>query len=358
MTEPIVLHYLTQWIWLSDRFVAGPLAAGRHRPVVVSRMPLTNTGVFPPPADCHSLADIEPIPDEGAATATAVRTLLGADIPDVVHLHHGYSLPDAKAIARSLRRPLVVSFWGYDATALPARDPRRVLDHVPEVDLALVPSRFLADRVIALGAAADRIRTVPASIDVRYFTPSPVPTEPRVTFVGRFVPKKGIDILLEAWPRVRQAVFGAELTILGFGNPAPDSDPAAGLRVLSTDLVDPRAQARRLIQECRVYVSPSRTGPDGDAESQHIGNLEARASGRPVVTTDHGAIPEFVRHGIDGYVVPQSDARALADALIGLLRDHAECARLGQAGTAAAGSFDVRRVAARYDEIYRELAVA
>lgn len=286
----------------------------------------------------------------------AVRTLLGHDIPDVVHLHHGYSLPDAGAVARSLRRPLVVSFWGYDATALPVRDPRRVLDHVPEIALALVPSRFLADRVIALGVAADRIRTVPASIDVEYFTPSPVPTEPRVTFIGRFVPKKGIDILLESWPRVKQAVPGAELTILGFGSPAPDSDPAAGVRVLFADPVDPRAQVRRLIQECRVYVSPSRTGPDGDAESQHIGNLEARASGRPVVTTDHGAIPEFVRHGVDGRVVPQGDARALADALTELLRDDAECARLGRAGAAAAGSLDVRHAACRYDEIYRELA--
>jgi glycosyltransferase involved in cell wall biosynthesis len=292
------------------------------------------------------------------ATASVVQTLLGPDLPDVVHLHHGYSLPDAAAIARSLGCPLVVSFWGYDATALPLREPRRILDHARQIDLALVPSRFLAERVTALGVAADRIRTIPASVDVRYFAPSPVPIQPRVAFVGRFVPKKGIDILLEAWPRVRRAEPEAQLTILGFGGPAPRSDPGAGIRVLFTDPIDPRAQVRSLIRACRVYVAPSRTAPDGDAESQHVGNLEAQASGRPVVTTDHAALPEFVRHGINGYLVPQADAKALAEALIVLLHNHAECARLGEAGVTWASSLDVASAAARYDEIYRDLAAA
>ncbi|MGH3449129.1 MAG: glycosyltransferase, partial [Haloechinothrix sp.] len=108
-------------------------------------------------------------------------------------------------------------------------------------------------------------------------------------------------------------------------------------------------------QQCRIYVSPSRTGPDGDVESQHIGNLEAQACGRAVLTTDHGGIPEFVRHGVDGYVVPQGDPAALAGAMIDLLREPAACARLGRAAVAAAGHLDVRRAAARYNEIYREL---
>ena len=273
----------------------------------------------------------------------------------MVHVHHGYSLPDAAAVAAAFEVPLVASFWGYDVTALPAKDPQRIGSHLGILSAAVVPSRFLADKVLSLGVEPTRIRVVPGSVNSRFFESAPLPTEPRVAFIGRFVPKKGIDTLLETWMLVRRAVPHAELTLLGYGDSVPESDSAMGLRVDTPDPVDPRGQVHDLIRWCRVYVSPSKTGPDGDAESQHIGNLEAQAAARVVLTTDHGAIPEFIDDGVTGVVVPQGDHVALAAGLIELLRDQQRCHLLARAAAAAARQYDVATISGVHDALYSQL---
>ncbi|MGH3713111.1 MAG: glycosyltransferase [Micromonosporaceae bacterium] len=353
MRRATVLHYVTQWMWLSDSFVFGPIAASRHRTVVVSRMAVINEHVYPPPPDLLSLGSDAPA--EGPHTAAVVIERLGQIRPDLVHVHHGYSLPDAAAVADAFHVPLVVSFWGYDVTALPGKDPRRLYPHLGAPDVVVVPSRFLAGKVLSLGVEPERIRIVPGSVDGRFFRSTPLPAEPRVAFIGRFVPKKGTDTLLKAWMLVRRVVPNAELTLLGYGDAVPASDPAMGIRVETPEPVDPRCQVDDLIRWCRVYVSPSKTGPDGDSESQHIGNLEAQAAGRVVLTTDHGAIPEFVDDGITGVVVAQDDHAALATALIDLLRDSRRCRRLAREAAAAAQQFDVATITEAHDMLYSQL---
>jgi len=153
MAPVTVLHYVTQWLWLSDSFVFGPISAAHHQPVVVSRMSPLNVHVYPPPKHFHALdgADaVGEVPAEGLETAEVVARLLGSLRPDVVHVHHGYALSDATAIADLLQVPLVVSFWGYDVTALPTVDPYRVKPYLHAPASVLVPSRFLAHRVHAL----------------------------------------------------------------------------------------------------------------------------------------------------------------------------------------------------------------
>jgi glycosyltransferase involved in cell wall biosynthesis len=101
-----------------------------------------------------------------------------------------------------------------------------------------------------------------------------------------------------------------------------------------------------------VVASPSRTSGDGDAESLLLVNLEAQASGRPVVTTRHGGIPEFVEEGVSALVVPEGDADALAAALVQVLTDGALATRLGAAGPEVAARFDVRACSTAVDAIY------
>jgi colanic acid/amylovoran biosynthesis glycosyltransferase len=102
-------------------------------------------------------------------------------------------------------------------------------------------------------------------------------------------------------------------------------------------------------------VTPSRTGKTGDAESLLLVNLEAGATGRPVVSTQHGGIPEYVEDGRTGMLVPEADAAALGSAIVGLLRDRALAASLGQAAVAHVAQWDVRRCSARVDDLYEEL---
>jgi colanic acid/amylovoran biosynthesis glycosyltransferase len=351
---PTVLHYLTQWMWLSDSFVHGPISVSPSAATVVSRMPVVNAGVYPPPAGLISLGDDAPA--EGDATAEAViGRMVGGARPELVHLHHGYCLPDAAALARALGVPLVASFWGYDVTALPRKEPERLVPLLPAVDKVIVPSRFFADIVRGLGVAPERIEVIPGCVEPRFFAPTPLPAQPRVAFVGRFVAKKGFDVLLAAWPLVRAAVPRAELTLLGYGDDPPSSDAGSGIRVHTPDPVDPRGQVLELIRWCRVYVSPSTTGPDGDSESQHIGNLEAQAAGRVVVTTNHGPIPEFVEHGRTGVLVPEDDHVALAGALVAVLSQSPRWLALADAGVTAARRFEVARISEAHERLYAAL---
>jgi glycosyltransferase involved in cell wall biosynthesis len=177
-----------------------------------------------------------------------------------------------------------------------------------------------------------------------------------VGFVGRFVEKKGLDVLLAAWPAVRAAVPEACLRLLGYGPlEAMVRRAGDGVEVVAPCGDAPAAQVRDALRQAAVVVAPSRTAADGDAESLLLVNLEAQATGRPVVTTRHGGIPEFVDDGRTGVLVPEGDAYALAGALVSLLLDAGARARMAEAGPRWAARFDVRTSVAALDGVYDEV---
>jgi glycosyltransferase involved in cell wall biosynthesis len=225
------------------------------------------------------------------------------------------------------------------------------------VSSVVVPSRFLRDRVVALGFAEETIETIPAGVDTRFFRPSPLDVRSRdVLFVGRLVEKKGIDVLMAAWALVAAEISDARLTVLGDGPLAhlvPRDDPS--IRHLQPATTAPHAQVRSAMQRARVVVTPSRTSVDGDAESLLLVNLEAQASGRPVVTTAHGGICEFVQEGTTALVVAENDPDALAAALCRVVSDDHLATALGAAGPAWAERFDARESVARVDALYDRL---
>jgi glycosyltransferase involved in cell wall biosynthesis len=221
------------------------------------------------------------------------------------------------------------------------------------------PSTWLAERVVELGFAPEVVTVVPSGVDTAFFSPEgPTDGPPVVAFVGRLVEKKGVDVLLAAWPAVAAAVPGARLDILGDG-PLADRvrSVGPGVRWIAPSPARRAEQVRSLLRDATVVATPSRTSADGDAESLLLVNLEAAATGRPVVTTRHGGIVEFVREGETALVVPEADAAALADALVCVLRDPALAARLGSAGVGLAAGFDVRSCTSRRDDVV-EAAVA
>jgi colanic acid/amylovoran biosynthesis glycosyltransferase len=163
-------------------------------------------------------------------------------------------------------------------------------------------------------------------------------------------------VLLDAWPAVVAAVPDARLRVLGDGplRSLLDAAPASVEHVLP-DPARRREQVREVLHSACVVTTPSRTAPDGDAESLLLVNVEAMASGRPVVSTRHGGIPEYVDDGVTGLLVPEGDAAALARALVAVLEDGALRERLTGAGLATARRLDVRRCCARVDDLYDAL---
>lgn len=167
---------------------------------------------------------------------------------------------------------------------------------------------------------------------------APWPRPPVIVFLGRIVPGKGIDLLLEALqqPPLQQAFAAqpeARLVVAGArtGLSAPIEAAIAALPPALRARVDsprdlPEAAKHDLLARARVLVLPSRM------ESFGIVLLEAWVQGTPVVTLDTPVGRAVVTHGHDGLCVPPSDPAALSAALAQLLADPSLAQRLGTAG--------------------------
>ena len=274
---------------------------------------------------------------------------------EVAHAHFGYALPYTRVLQRRAGVPVVVSLHGDDATSWAAANPWAYQPDPSLVAAVVVPSRWLAARAVALGFDASQVHVIPAGVDTSFFTPSAVPLSPVVGFVGRLVEKKGIDTLMAAWPRVQAAGTGRDA--------ARGGRRAARVARPRRRRHAHRARRRRVAmgrcgpccETSRVIATPSQTAANGDAESLLLVNLEAQAAGRPVVTTRHGGIPEFVAENSSAVVVTERSPADLADALVRVLTDDALAQRLGAGGPRVAAEFDVAAMAAKVDDLYDDV---
>lgn len=347
-----MLHYVPRWLPLSERFVFDVVARSRYRSTVVSALWPQNRDVFPHESvHCYRplLAPVPPPLRQRVRTAilSAHANRHGTRL---VHTHFGFRIHDAAGLVRRRRLPWVVSLHGLDVTGMADRH-RYYADAFGDADVVVVPSRFLADRAVEVGAPRELIRVMPSGVDLAKFQPSPLPDEPLVLFAGRFRPKKGIDVLATAWPQVRSTIPSARLHVAGYGELEDVARSVADRLTLSPTNVE----VAEAMCAARVIVSPSRTGPDGDSESLLLVNLEAQASARALVTTDHGGIPEFVDRDRSALVVPENDPAALAEAIVRVLQDDDLAQRLAAAGPGVAARFTVERSVEQMDSLYDEL---
>lgn len=247
---------------------------------------------------------------------------------DVVHVHEpippgiGHSVLRRLAAERDagLPGPAVVATVHVSMSPRPAgrsRSLRSAARHVGgllrQVDVLTAVSeharRTLVDHLGRVPVV------VPNGVDVLAWPvpqvrgPRPPGTAPSVVVLGRAgEPRKGVDVVLRAWPRVREAWPDARLLVVG-PNAGMSVPTGRGIQLLGT--VD-EATKRRLLAEADVLLAPHRGG-----ESFGIVLVEALAAGAPVVASD---LPAFraVLAG-HGTLVPPGDAPALAAAVVRVL---------------------------------------
>ncbi len=206
--------------------------------------------------------------------------------------------------------------------------------HAPSADVPrILEARGLTRRPVAV---------IPLGVDVERFAaaePMSLPeiARPRVGFVGRFEPVKGLDVLLEAFGRLATP---ASLVLAGDGS-LRGAIHGHGAHVLSSVAYE---QVPSLLKALDVLVLPSVTILPQHREQFGRVLAEAMAAGVPVIGSSSGAIPEVI--GDAGLVVPERDPAALASAIDMLLTDDDLRRKLIVAGQARArATFDWSNVA-------------
>lgn len=277
--------------------------------------------------------------------------------PDVVHTHNPTPHLVGAAAARLAGCPVVVhTKHGRNYPG----DRRKVF-----VNRCL---SWLTDRIVPVsedaagvaleieGIRRDKIEVIWNGIDTQRFAPAPRPPRDRTlrgVHVARLMQEsKDQETLFHAVRRVADQEPGFVLDIVGDG---PDR---GRLEQLCAEL--------RLSDHLRFHGFQSDVQPflrDADffvlssvTEGLSLTLLEAMASGLPVVATDVGGNPEAVRHDETGLIVPSRSAERLTGAMLQLLRNPARARQMGAAGRRRVEEhFDLRRAAARYEELYRFL---
>jgi len=374
--RPVVLQRCDTFVgrtmnWLYDHL----RNVQRHDPVVLADR-FQNRGEFP---------ELTAITVSGSIPARAWRKLVPGRMyprdvrmlrsydPKLLHSHFGYVARWDSQLRAILDVPWIVSFYGADLYLL-GREPEwvdaygRMFEQCARV-LALGPK--MAEGLVQIGCPPDKIAIHPLGID-----PSSFPSVPRtrrgdeplrILFAGTFREKKGIPYLLDAAGVLHGRGIRIELHLVGDAarRPGDAATKEEVFRLIRRHGLEAVTQHHswlafedlvRLALRCHVFVAPSVTASDGDAEGTPFVIQQMMATGMPVISTLHSDIP-FIYGEHAHMLVPERSGQAIADRLMAYAE---EPSRITADGLLLSKhireKFDVRRCAASLSDLYDQVA--
>jgi glycosyltransferase involved in cell wall biosynthesis len=203
-------------------------------------------------------------------------------------------------------------------------------------------------------SATANIHVIHCGVDFAIFRPRPrrAPDQPfTLICVASLQEYKGHLYLIEACARLRDAGLAFRCLCVGEGEDRPALEAQIARLGLGKQVLllgrQPRNEVSRLMTEADAMVLPSVITANGKMEGIPVALMEALACELPAVATAISGVPELIRDGETGLLVPERDAAALADALLRLARDPALGERLARNGRALVErEFDLQRNAA------------
>jgi colanic acid/amylovoran biosynthesis glycosyltransferase len=362
--------FRTQLFKPSETFITEQAAA-----MVDTSVLLMGRKVFGPPD--RRLAFSSP----ALSRIAAIEFVLGGDVsaflsaarqfaPSVIHAHFAIDGLYALPIAKDVGVPLVTTLHGFDITTKrseflrsgkPALMRYALLQEriKRQGSVFICVSEFIRQKALEAGFPEHKLLKHFIGIDTKSFQPAHArPVGPVLLHVARLVEKKGTSYLIRAFAEVVKRMPDANLRIVGGGPLLRELTALAKELSIERSVsflgVQPHSEVRSQLEQASALVLPSVTAANGDAEGLGMVLLEAAASGLPAIGTHHGGIPEAIRDGVTGILVPERNVPELADAMLTLLRNDAMRERMGrQARQMVEEEFDIAKQSRSLQEVYR-----
>ncbi len=192
------------------------------------------------------------------------------------------------------------------------------------VDYFISPSNFFAEKLREYGVSEDKILVLPYFVDYRNFVANYSPGN-YILYFGRLSPEKGLPFLISVMKKLPHI----KLKIAGFGPEGEklrykvQSDGLKNIEIISRFIED--RKLKKMISESRFLVFPSQS-----LETFGISLLEAYASGKPVVASRIGALPEVIKDGYTGFLFESNNISDCAEKINKLWTNIDLCKKIGR----------------------------
>lgn len=243
------------------------------------------------------------------------------------------------------------------------RPKRRIMNRILSkiTDKIVAVSENVKEDIIRYDSIdPSKIEVIPNGIDVERFNPEKNTADIRkefsleeddivIGFIGRIVPAKGLEYLLNALPYLKEEFKSIKLLIVGEGSLVEELKERAKKNNIFDNIlfIGRRRDIPEILASINIFVMPS------IAEGLPNALLEAMAMGKPIVTTEVGGIPEIVKNGFNGLLVPPRDTLSLSKAIKELISNDRLAAKLGQAARDLVhDNLSIKAIAQKWQSLY------
>jgi glycosyltransferase involved in cell wall biosynthesis len=316
----------------------------------------------------HLVRDLHPFSD--LATFFSLLRIFRREKPHIIHTHTSKAGILGRWAAWFCRVPIIVHtphghvFWGY----FKSWQTRlfilleRWTAKVTTVIVTLTPQER-EDHIRFRIGPEEKITVIHSGVDLQTFQADLYqPSETKVLLgippemtvvgtVGRLTPVKGQEVLIRAASELIRRGEKIFLVLLGDGELRRDLEELS-LRLDIAEYVrflGWQPEVARVMATFDIFCLPSRNEGMGKVL------VEVMAMGKPIIASSVGGIPDIVRSGENGILVPVGDTAAWAEAIIRLCRDSEKRRRMGDAGMQMAPRYNSEEMIKRIDRMYGKL---
>lgn len=202
----------------------------------------------------------------------------------------------------------------------------RMNRELERADLIIVQSKFCKESMIMNGISGDKVMINPMGVDTSIFKKrTVVPQKPRFIAVGTICLRKGHQYLFRAFEIVKKKIPEAELICVGPYKTDFRKEKPKWEHTFTHYENWTHPQIAKMLQSCTAFVFPSQE--EGIARAQ----IEALASGLPVVGTHEGGATTLIQDGVEGFIVRGRDPKHIAEAMIKVASDPVLNQKMGDA---------------------------